>query len=359
MRNIWVKLFWPKIRPFQKELRFFFNIQTMNFPFCEKCSCVLQEIWNFAGRKYTLKNCANPHFKWRSHRGRTYFATGPELWIRWKTHWVRWWTTSWPSACCCLLAARGSSPRLDLHLTAWCHSSLSLKYWTPWCYIFFSQPYIIPFLCFLIPAFTYDGFLYLLMKVETEIWSIFVWSKICSVWVLVSCCYILGVDQPGDDWPHLLLHRDCAQVQVAAGAQAHQGLPGSMICLLQNVNFSSYPISAGCLPLPPPWLPTGRLPRHLTCFPSTSSSLPSFPSIWLDRQWFPIVCVSSKLKPPDNMSFWPTIISTICTVILVITLYVSDSNKEWWFLEILLLFIILSYSIFDKAQSVRSLVTQS
>ena len=119
MRNIWVKLFWPKIRPFQKELRFFFNIQTMNFPFCEKCSCVLQEIWNFAGRKYTLKNCANPHFKWRSHRGRTYFATGPELWIRWKTHWVRWWTTSWPST---RLATTGSSPRLDLHL-----SSLSQK----------------------------------------------------------------------------------------------------------------------------------------------------------------------------------------------------------------------------------------
>ena len=46
--------------------------------------------------------------------------------------------------------------------------------------LFFSQPHIITFLCFLLPAFTYDGFLYLLLKVRTEIWSTFVWSKICS-----------------------------------------------------------------------------------------------------------------------------------------------------------------------------------
>ena len=37
--------------------------------------------------------------------------------------------------------------------------------------LFFPQPHIITFLCFLLPAFTYDGFLYLLMKVRTEIWS--------------------------------------------------------------------------------------------------------------------------------------------------------------------------------------------
>ena len=37
--------------------------------------------------------------------------------------------------------------------------------------LFFFQPYIITFLCFLLPALTYDGFLYLLMKVGTEIWS--------------------------------------------------------------------------------------------------------------------------------------------------------------------------------------------
>ena len=37
--------------------------------------------------------------------------------------------------------------------------------------LFFPQPHLITFLCFLLPAFTYDGFLYLLMKVRTEIWS--------------------------------------------------------------------------------------------------------------------------------------------------------------------------------------------
>ena len=36
---------------------------------------------------------------------------------------------------------------------------------------FFFQPYIITFLCFLLPALTYDGFLYFLMKVGTDIWS--------------------------------------------------------------------------------------------------------------------------------------------------------------------------------------------
>ena len=40
--------------------------------------------------------------------------------------------------------------------------------------VFFPQPHLITFLCLLIPAFTYDGFLYLLMKVGTEIWSTFV-----------------------------------------------------------------------------------------------------------------------------------------------------------------------------------------
>ena len=36
---------------------------------------------------------------------------------------------------------------------------------------FFFQPYIITFLCFLLPILTYNGFPYLLMKVGTEIWS--------------------------------------------------------------------------------------------------------------------------------------------------------------------------------------------